>query len=145
MRISVDTSQDSHDDIRKVIRMLQHFVGDQDIPTNAPEDGSEMESQVPTEPTAAFTSMFGAMGESASQAESAEEDASSGSQPEGGEAVNADDLFSDLFDEEDAQQREQSDSDTQEQSSTGGDDDYTADNNADDDDSDDGTGKIQIY
>ena len=38
MKISVDTKEDSHDDIRKVIRMLQHLVGDsQEIFTNQPE------------------------------------------------------------------------------------------------------------
>jgi len=38
MRIEVDTSHDSHEDIKKVIKMLQHLVGDsQEIFTNQPE------------------------------------------------------------------------------------------------------------
>lgn len=38
MKITVDTSHDSHDDIRKVIKMLQHLVGDsQEVFTNQPE------------------------------------------------------------------------------------------------------------
>ena len=38
MRITVDTSHDSHEDIKKVIKMLQHLVGDsQEIFTNQPE------------------------------------------------------------------------------------------------------------
>ena len=37
MKISVDTKEDSHDDIKKVIRMLQHLVGDnQEVFTNEP-------------------------------------------------------------------------------------------------------------
>ena len=28
MKISIDTKEDSHDDIRKVIKMLQHLVGE---------------------------------------------------------------------------------------------------------------------
>ena len=44
MKISVDTKEDSHDDLRKVIKMLQHLVGDnQEIFINqpTPESGTE--------------------------------------------------------------------------------------------------------
>ena len=34
MKITIDTKDDSHEDIRKVIRMLSHLVGD-DYKTNA--------------------------------------------------------------------------------------------------------------
>ncbi|MBI2559259.1 hypothetical protein HYW20_08110 [Candidatus Woesearchaeota archaeon] len=38
MKITVDTSHDTHDDIKKVIRMLQNLVGDsQEIFTNQPQ------------------------------------------------------------------------------------------------------------
>ena len=38
MKITVDTQHDSHDDIKKVIRMLQNLVGDsQEIFTNQPQ------------------------------------------------------------------------------------------------------------
>ena len=34
MRLSIDTKQDSHEDIRKVIQILRHIVGDQEIISN---------------------------------------------------------------------------------------------------------------
>ncbi|MBW2973437.1 hypothetical protein KY346_03525 [Candidatus Woesearchaeota archaeon] len=36
MKITIDTSQDSHEDIRKAIRLLQGIVGQQGVYTNAP-------------------------------------------------------------------------------------------------------------
>ena len=35
MRISIDTKEDSHEEIRKVIKMLNHLVGDE-VHTNQP-------------------------------------------------------------------------------------------------------------
>ena len=44
MRIEIDTQHDSHEDIKKVIKMLQHLVGDsQEVFTNDP---SAAESQI---------------------------------------------------------------------------------------------------
>ncbi|HLC96074.1 MAG TPA: hypothetical protein VJH97_02020 [Candidatus Nanoarchaeia archaeon] len=37
MKISIDTKEDTHEDIRKVIRMLQHLVGE-GVVTNAPRN-----------------------------------------------------------------------------------------------------------
>lgn len=47
MRITVDTAHDSHEDIRKVIRMLQHLVGDsQEIFTNQPQTQETLASPI---------------------------------------------------------------------------------------------------
>ena len=43
MQITIDTKEDSHEDIRKVIRMLQHMVGEEaysNAPKNLFEDNS---------------------------------------------------------------------------------------------------------
>ena len=36
MKITIDTSQDSHEDIRKAIRLLQGIVGEHGVYTNSP-------------------------------------------------------------------------------------------------------------
>lgn len=65
MKLSVDTKEDSHDDIRKVIKMLQHFVGEGSYSNqrnifsdDSPSDdfGSDDSSD---EGTSAFSAMFG--------------------------------------------------------------------------------------
>lgn len=72
MKISIDTKEDSHDDIKKVIKMLQHLV-DSEIVSNSgnifEQSGSfggepvlgASETSEPTEsqPTNAFSAMFG--------------------------------------------------------------------------------------
>ena len=67
MKITIDTKEDSHEEIRKVIKMLQHLVGEQSY-TNQPnifEDASSLgtgssdeESNSAPEGNA-FTNMFG--------------------------------------------------------------------------------------
>jgi len=54
MKLTIDTSQDSHEDIRKVIKMLQHLVGENSMisqPANIFEDSSSFgqESSQPTQ------------------------------------------------------------------------------------------------
>ncbi|MBU0628391.1 MAG: hypothetical protein KKC75_04320 [Nanoarchaeota archaeon] len=56
MQISIDTRHDSPEDIKKVIKMLQHLVGENAY-TNQPNI-FEAPTQ-PTEATAGFASMFG--------------------------------------------------------------------------------------
>jgi len=71
MKIEIDTKHDSPEEIRKVIKMLQHLVGT-DSYTNTPnifEDPtsfgtSSSEGSTPTEPTNAFVNMFGSASES---------------------------------------------------------------------------------
>ncbi|PIN74404.1 hypothetical protein COV20_00050 [Candidatus Woesearchaeota archaeon CG10_big_fil_rev_8_21_14_0_10_45_16] len=52
MRIMIDTTQDSHDDIRKAIQLLTHFVGEtiqHNIPTT-PVDTTSMMSMFDAAP-----------------------------------------------------------------------------------------------
>ena len=88
MKISIDTKEDSHQDIRRVIKMLQHLVGDNPVsnfeddipksnnifddpdpglPTFSNETNQQEESPAPTN---AFNAMFG--GEDSSSVESNE-------------------------------------------------------------------------
>jgi hypothetical protein len=66
MKISIDTKEDSHDDIRKVIKMLQHLVGEDSYSNYKPsrnifEDSSPSlpVAEQSSSPTNAFSSMFG--------------------------------------------------------------------------------------
>ena len=36
MKIEIDTKHDSHEDIRSVIRILKHLIGDQELASNQP-------------------------------------------------------------------------------------------------------------
>jgi len=59
MQIVIDTSKDSHEEIKKVIRMLSELVGET-VYTNSPAvDAPSPESE---ETTSAFNSMFGDIG-----------------------------------------------------------------------------------
>ncbi len=57
MKIEIDTKEDSPEEIKKVIKMLQHLVGEHSY-TNQPNI-FEDSSTTPTESTNAFASMFG--------------------------------------------------------------------------------------
>jgi hypothetical protein len=80
MIISVDTKHDSHEDIRKVIAMLQHLVGEKELLTNAPQ-ASEQQS------TEMFAHLF-------SDAAPSQQPAPEIVQPA---EKNVEDLFSDLL------------------------------------------------
>ena len=62
MKISIDTKEDSHDDIRRVIKMLQHLVGEEPYSNQgnifSDSNGSES-SESGGEATNAFSAMFG--------------------------------------------------------------------------------------
>ena len=93
MRISVDTSHDSHDDIRKVVKLLQHLVGDsQEVFTNNPQEASSpmanIFGDVPT-PQVNSQAAQEAVEEPAQEAQQAEESTES-----------TEDLFAELFSEE---------------------------------------------
>tara|TARA_Y100000310_G_scaffold344510_1_gene457648 strand:- start:1800 stop:2156 length:357 start_codon:yes stop_codon:yes gene_type:complete len=50
MKITIDTSNDSHDEIRKVVKLLNHLVGDgETVYTNKPERQSDMFSDTSEE------------------------------------------------------------------------------------------------
>lgn len=57
MKITIDTKEDSHEDIKKVIKMLQHLVGEPSY-TNQPNIFDESPT-TPSESSNAFVSMFG--------------------------------------------------------------------------------------
>ena len=85
MKITIDTKEDSHEEISKVIKMLQHLVGESSMtnqPTNIFEDpdsfGQEQvqeQTQAPeTEPSSGgIFSMFGNASEPSGSEEPAEE------------------------------------------------------------------------
>lgn len=81
MKISIDTKEDSHEDIRRVIKMLQHLVGEESYSNNrnifednSPSLPAPAESSAPTN---AFSAMFGDNSSPANVAETAKESASS--------------------------------------------------------------------
>ncbi|MBI2647498.1 hypothetical protein HYW99_03405 [Candidatus Woesearchaeota archaeon] len=82
MEIKINTKEDSHEDIRRVIKMLQNLIGDFQEMTNVPE------SMQPT--TNAFTNIFG---DTTPQATSTQ-----GTPQESSESTE--DLFAELFSEE---------------------------------------------
>ena len=129
MKISVDTKEDSHDEIKKVIRMLQNLVGDsQEVFTNQPS--SEISGSTTED---AFTNIFEGSSD-ATQESSNTEQASQESQasqelkasqelhaaqesqasqesqteePQAGETIQStEDLFAELFNEEELKKME---------------------------------------
>lgn len=98
MKISVDTKEDSHDDIRKVIKMLQHLVGDnQEIFTNQPEAAQEMASPIAN----IFGDSSSASETPAADSETAQETQSQAAQEAAEEtSQSTEDLFAELFSEE---------------------------------------------
>ncbi len=96
MQISVDTKHDSHEDIRRVIAMLQHLVGEKDVLTNAPASSpSEQQS----------TDMFANLFEDSPQSTQTPEQAA----PEIIQPAEKkmEDLFSDLLSEDDLPEAKQ--------------------------------------
>ena len=60
VKITVDTKEDSHEEIKKVIKMLSAFVGESPL-TNQPNIFEESSPAIPetNEPANAFANMFG--------------------------------------------------------------------------------------
>ena len=88
MKISIDTKEDSHEDIRKVIKMLQQLVGDtQEIFTN------ESQAQEPT--ISPFANIFG---DTSAQPTSTTSEINQEKPEETNESTE--DLFAELFSEE---------------------------------------------
>ena len=106
MKISVDTKEDSHDDIKKVIRMLQHLVGDnQEIFTNEPSIAQE---------ASPMANIFGDSS-SASETPASSEAAEATQESQGTEvsqeaaeetSQSTEDLFAELFSEEELKKME---------------------------------------
>ena len=98
MQISVDTKHDSQEDIRKVIAMLQHLVGDKVVITNAPSAPSESPEQQSND-------MFANLFEDSSQ--SPPQEPSSAPQIVQPSEKKMEDLFSDLLSEGDLPEAKQ--------------------------------------
>jgi len=96
MKISVDTKEDSHDDIRKVIRMLQHLVGDnQEVFTNEPALAQE------ASPIANIFDDLSSASETLTNPETAQETQEQAAQEAAEEtSQSTEDLFAELFSEE---------------------------------------------
>ena len=96
MRITVDTSHDSHGDIKKVIKMLQHLVGDsQEVFTNEPQAAASP-----------MANIFGDMAPASSQSTETTATAGAAQEPSqetaeaSGTSESTEDLFAELFSEE---------------------------------------------
>ena len=105
MKISIDTKEDSHEEIAKVIRMLQNLVGDsQEVFTNQPS--SESSASITED---AITNILADTPNLAQETPSAEQ-ASQESQTEEAQAEKApqstEDLFAELFSEEELKKME---------------------------------------
>jgi len=96
MKISIDTKEDSHDEIKKVISMLQHLVGGQEVFTNQPDA-----TEATQETASAMANIFG---DTTSQSsETTAEPASTVQEPTAAQAKpeSTDELFEELFSQED--------------------------------------------
>ena len=79
MKLTIDTKEDSHDEIRKAIRMLSTIVGDEHIYTNSPpkehnanifESGSNTVTPAPSSSGQSQGSVFGNIfGDTSSQSQ----------------------------------------------------------------------------
>ena len=100
MKVTIDTSHDSHDDIKKVIKMLQHLVGEpQEIFTNSPQEAASPMSNI-----------FGDTVPSAAAETAGADGAAQEPSQETAEAADAskstEDLFAELFSEEELKKME---------------------------------------
>ena len=93
MIITVDTKHDSPEDIRKIIAMLQNFLGDRELMSNAPLGQSSEEQAAPF--ANIFQDMPAEQGASEPSSIILPEQAAQEAKP------SSDELFSDLFSEED--------------------------------------------
>ena len=91
MKVEVDTSHDSHDDIRKVIKMLQHLVGEsQEIFTNNPQEAASPIANIFGDVSSITASGAAETAQETSQAQETAEETSQ----------STEDLFAELFSEE---------------------------------------------
>ncbi|GEM_PF-1404391 len=115
MKLSIDTREDSHEDIKKIIRMLQNIVGDsQEVFTNQPvsQDANNSSSSSP------FANIFGEISSSSgteqgqvpfaqespaetqAAADKPEETAEEADEGSSNLSESTEDLFAELFSEE---------------------------------------------
>ena len=101
MKVSIDTKEDSHDDIKKVIRMLQNVVGDsQEVFINQPIE-QQSASQETSSP---FANIFGDAAAPQTSSASSETTAQPSQDTQTEETTttseSTEDLFAELFSEE---------------------------------------------
>lgn len=100
MEIKIDTKEDSHDDIRKVIKMLQHLIGDsQELFTNQPESNTQESSPI--------ANIFGDtsnLSEQSATSEATQETAEAQTEEA---SESTEDLFAELFSEEEIKKMNQ--------------------------------------
>jgi len=106
MKISIDTKEDTHEDIKKVIKMLQHIVGDtQEIFINQSTDSNV---------TSPMANIFGDTSSSSSSQETQVTQETSSSSSD-----STEDLFAELFSEEELKKmntvKEEEDEDEEEE------------------------------
>lgn len=89
MKIEINTKEDSHEEIRKVIRMLQHIVG----------DSGEVFTNQPQEESSPMSNIFGDAG-GASQSSSPASEPPDTAQAAEPKTESSDDIFAELFSEE---------------------------------------------
>ena len=90
MKIEINTKEDSHEEIRKVIKMLQHIIGDpQEVLTNEPSVAQE---------TSPIANIFGDTS-TLTQESNAPSETTQETQPEE-TSESTEDLFAELFSEE---------------------------------------------
>ena len=100
MKISLDTKEDSHEEIKKVIKMLQNLVGDsQEIFTNEPQ--SSQETAVP------FTNIFGDTSNTAQQTSNTEQITKETEEAQAkATEQSTEDLFAELFSDKELKKME---------------------------------------
>lgn len=106
MKISIDTKEDSHDEIKKVIKMLQNLVGDsQEIFTNQPisESGSTETTGSP------FANIFGDTSPSQDTSTSPETEEAAETEEATESTESTEDLFAELFSEEELKKMDEAD------------------------------------
>lgn len=90
MKISIDTKEDSHEDIRRVIKMLRNLIGDaQEIFTNEPAVSSEPA-------TSPLANIFGDV----PATQQAEPPMPTDQEAQSEKSESTEDLFAELFSEE---------------------------------------------
>ena len=103
MKISVDTKEDTHEDLRRVIKVLQHILGESDNSESMQNQSSDQSSHTEASP---MESLFGEVEqqeEQESTQEMMQEEETQQQEPEAKESSSTDDLFAELFSEEELQ------------------------------------------
>jgi len=100
MKLTIDTKEDSHEEIKKVIKMLQNLVGDsEEMFSNQPVSDSSSSVGSP------FVNIFGDTSASTPEVQSSDSSASESPSTEQ-TSESTEDLFAELFSEEELKKME---------------------------------------